>query len=471
LIGVLFGYEAADIEDFRYGAIMRTQRGTPTPAKAVSLQAIKAPSSNRISATLWQQFFVFLVGFSIQFNVLIGGSGGGALETGTFGYRFSDYIALGAFGLLCLYALAPQRLLPLGVFGLFVAALFFFAMLSPDPRTSILAKHYILYSLAGIYVAMIVNDQAALSRFCWGLILGGLATVPIFSLESAGYSSALIDWGLVPGYSHIFAGLVRSLPRYSGLSGHPNEAGHVAALSAAAGAYFAYVQRRYLPLALAAGSILLIFYYTWSRGGLVAGGVVLFIPFLFSRGRTEVWRLPLMIVSFVVVLVAITQFDFVISRFEDDPNVANNIAGRIDSTTYALGALLSHPFGTSMEDFYSIVGSGTGGTSSAHNGFLFFGGIFGVLPLLVLLTVFLANFIVRDETDIFFAFLTLQVSLSYLFEQLSGSYSYAFITSIMMSRLLLKTRLGALFQAPLVRSNRLRKWGIPPRSGTPSLKS
>ena len=450
---------------------MRTGRATPTPAQAVSRQAFKAPFNNRMRTPLWQQFFVSLVGFSIQFNVLIGGSGGGALETGTFGYRFSDFIALIAFALLCLYALAPQRLLPLGLFGLFIAALYFFAMLSPEPRTSILAKHYILYSLAGIYVAMIVSDPVALSRFCWGLILGGVASVPIFSLESAGYSSALIDWGLVPGYSHVFEGLVRSLPRYSGLSGHPNEAGHVAALSAAAGAYFAYVQRRYLPLALAAASILLIFYYTWSRGGLVAGGVVLFIPFVFSRGRTEAWRLPLMIAAFVVVLVAISQLDFVMSRFEDDPNISNNIAGRIDLTTYALGAIFSHPFGTSMEDFYSIVGSGTGGTNSAHNGFLFFGGIFGVLPLLALLMVFLANFIIRDETDIFFALLTLQVGISYSFEQLSGAYSYAFITSIMMSRLLLKTRLGAIFQAPLARSNGLRKWGIPRRSGTPSLKS
>ncbi len=450
---------------------MRTERATATPAKTVSRQAIKAPPNNRTNTPLWQQFFVFLVGFSIQFNVLIGGSGGGMAETGAYGYRFTDYIALGAVGLLGLYALAPQRLFPLGLFGLAVGALFFFAMLSPDPRTSILAKHYILYSLAGIYVATIVNDPAALSRFCWGLILGGLATVPIFSLESAGYSSALIDWGLVPGYSHVFAGIVRNLPRYSGLSGHPNEAGHVAALSAAAGAYFAYVQRRFLPLVLAAGSILFIFYYTWSRGGLVAGGVVLFIPLLFSRGRTEVWRLPVMIFAFVIVLVAISQLDFVISRFEDDPNVSNNIAGRIDSTMYALGALLSHPFGTSIEDFYSIVGSGTGGTSSAHNGFLFFGGIFGLLPLLVLLTAFLANFLIRDETDIFFVFLTLQVGLSYLFEQLSGSYSYAFITCIMISRLFLKTRFGALFRAPLVRVARRKKWGIPPRSEMPSLKS
>ena len=143
----------------------------------------------------------------------------------------------------------------------------------------------------------------------------------------------LVDWGLVPGYSHVFEGIVRNLPRYSGLSGHPNEAGHVAALSAGAGAYFAYAHRRFLPLALAAGSILVVFYYTWSRGGLVAGGLVFVIPFLFSRGRAEVWRLPLMIVAFVVLLIAISQLDFVTSRFEDDPNVSNNIAGRLDSTT------------------------------------------------------------------------------------------------------------------------------------------
>jgi hypothetical protein len=461
----------AEAGDFGYGAVMSTERAIETSTNAMSVHANKAAHNSPTAAKLSQQLFVFSVGFSIQFNVLIGGSGGGAAETGAYGYRFTDYIALVGLALLGLYALAPQRLAPLGLYGLIVGALFFFAMLSPDPRTSILAKHYILYSLAGICVASIINDPMALSRFCWGLILGGLATVPIFYLESAGYSSMLIDLGLVPGYSHIFEGIVRNLPRYSGLSGHPNEAGHVAALSAAAGAYFAYSKRRFLPLALAASSILPIFYYTWSRGGLVAGGVVLFIPFLFSRGRAGVWRLPLMIVAFLVVLVVISQLDFVTSRFEDDPNVSNNISGRLDSTTYAIGALLSHPFGTSIEDFYSVVSSGTGGTSSAHNGFLFFGGVFGLLPLLVLLVAFLANIIMRNETDTFFALLTLQVSLSYLFEQLSGSYSYAFVTSIMMSRLFLKTRIGAIFLAPLVRPPGRRKFGVPPRSQNAGVKS
>ena len=327
---MLIGQEVAEVEDFGYGAIMSIEKATGISTKTMSVHAYKAAPNSPTAATLWQQLFVFLVGFSIQFDVLIGGSGGGAAETGSFGYRFSDYVALVGLALLGLYALAPQRLFTLGLYGLVVAALFFFAMLSPDPRTGILAKHYILYSLAGIYVATIINDPTALSRFCWGLILGGLATVPIFYLESAGYSSTLIDWGLVPGYSHIFEGIVRNLPRYSGLSGHPNEAGHVAALSAGAGAYFAYAKRRFLPLVLAASSILVIFYYTWSRGGLVAGGLVLFIPFLFSRGRTEAWRLPVMIIAFFVVLVAISQMDFVTSRFEDDPNVSNNIAGRFE---------------------------------------------------------------------------------------------------------------------------------------------
>jgi hypothetical protein len=457
--------------DFGYGAAMTIERATAHPANAVSLQAIKALPSNRTATPLWQQFFVFLVGFSIQFNVLIGGTGGGIAETGGYGYRFTDYIALSALGLLGLYSIALQRLLPLGLFGLIVAALFFFPILSADPRTSILAEHYVLYSLAGIYVATIVSEPSALDRFCWGLILGGLATVPIFVLQSSGYSSILVDWGLVPGYSPVFEGIVRTLPRYSGLSGHPNEAGHVATLSAGAGAYFAYVHRRFLPLALVALCILAVFYYTWSRGGLVAGGAVLLIPFLLSRGRTEVWRLPLMIVAFVTVLVAISQLDFVMSRFENDPNVSNNITDRIDSTLYALDVVLSHPFGTSIADFFSVVSSGTGGTSSAHNGFLFFGAIFGLLPLIVLLTAFLANFFIRDETDIFYAFLTLQVGLSFLFEQLSGSYSYAFIICIMISRLFLKTRLGVLFKAPLVRITRRRRWSTAPRSEMPPLKS
>jgi len=427
-------------------------------------------ASSRAGTPLWQQFFVLLVGVSIQFNVLIGGSGGGVAETGSYGYRFTDYVALGAVGLLGLYALAPQRLFPLGLFGLAVAALFLFPIISEDPRTGILAKHYGLYCLAGLYVAVLVHEPLTLGRFCWGLILGGVATVPIFILESSGYSSVLVDWGLVPGYSHVFEGIVRNLPRYSGLSGHPNEAGHVAALSAAAGAYFAYVRRRFLPLALAVSSILVIFYFTWSRGGLLAAAVVLSIPFLLSRGRAQPWRMPVMIAVFVIALVAISQLNFITARFEDDPNLSNNVTDRIDSTMYGLNAILSHPLGMPILDFYSVVSSGTGGTTSAHNGFLFFGGVFGMLPLLVLLIAFMANLFIRNETDIFFALLTLQVGISYLFEQLSGSYSYAFITSIMMSRLFLKTRLGVSFMAPIIRTARRRRLGVPYRSEMPSFK-
>ena len=159
----------ARAEDFGYGATMTSENASANPAKAVSLQATKTRPSNGTGTPLWQQFFVFLVGFSIQFNVLIGGSGGGVAETGGYGYRFTDFIALSALGLLGLYSLAPQRLFPLGLFGLIVAALFFFPILSSDPRTGILAKHYVLYSLAGIYIATIVSEPSALARFLLGI--------------------------------------------------------------------------------------------------------------------------------------------------------------------------------------------------------------------------------------------------------------------------------------------------------------
>jgi hypothetical protein len=235
--------------------------------------------------------------------------------------------------------------------------------------------------------------------------------------------------------------------RYSGLSGHPNEAGHIAALAAAAGAYFAFVQRRFLPTALVAAGLMAVFYYTRSRGGLIAGGAALAIPFAFARGRATLLRFVVMSAVAVSLVLVVSQIDFVASRFSDDPNATNNVSDRLGSILAGLQVLLAHPFGMPIGEFISYVAAGSGGVTSPHNGFIFFGGVFGVLPLLVLLTACATSFRVREDIDVFFALFTLQICISLLFEQLPGSYSFAFAICLIGARSFLRTRLGAAFAA------------------------
>ena len=425
----------------------------------------KLSSVSRTRTPLWQLFFAFLVGFSIQFNALIGGEGGGASATGGYGYRLTDFVAVCAFGLLVLFSIAPHRVIPIGIFGLMVAAGFLYPIISLDPRTSILAMHYALYSFAALYVVIILSKPSAIEWFCGGLIAGVLATVPIFVLQDLNYTQTLITWGLTPGYFDSTGVSTSDVLRYTGVWGHPNEAGHVAALSAAAGAYFAVVRHRYAPLVIVAGSLLAIFYYTMSRGGLIAGGAALVIPFLLSRGRLNVGRLVALVGTVAIAVIVISNIDFVATRFQD-PNATSNIQDRFDSILYGWQLIFAHPFGTSTAELVSLVLSGTGGVGSVHNGFLWFGGIFGLLPLALFLVAIAANFRVRNDNDIFFAALAFQVSLSFLFEVLSESYSYVFVMCLIFSWAFLKTRVGALLRTPVRNARRGRP--VPTWSGLPS---
>jgi hypothetical protein len=421
------------------------------PARTLRPIQIQRRLAAQWPAPLLKQTLAFFFGFCIQFNMLLGGGGQGASAVGGFGYHLLDFVALGATCLLVIHSFTPRRILSLALYGLILGALFLPTAQTSDIRTSILAYHYILYGLAALYVAVLLDDSAALERFCAGLIIGMLATIPIFILQDSVYSSMLVAWGLTPGYAQVFGGIVRDVPRYSGLGSHPNETAHVAALSAAAGAYFCVVRRRLLPLAFVAAGLLVVFYYTWCRGGLIAGGLILAIPFLFGSGRTSIFRIAIIAVIIILGAALLSQVDFVAARFANDPNISNNTADRVDSVVAGLQVLLTHPFGMSVVDFNSLVAAGSGGVESPHNGFIFFGGIFGFLSLAVLLAAFTMNLRLSARADVFFAAWTLLICVSFLFEQLPGSYSYAFAICLAAAHVFLKTRLGKVLKAHAVR--------------------
>ena len=78
-----------------------------------SVRTERAPALliGRPRVALWRQALSFAFGFSIQFDVLIGGGGQGASATGGYGYRLIDFLSVVAVGLLTIHCFNPKRIL------------------------------------------------------------------------------------------------------------------------------------------------------------------------------------------------------------------------------------------------------------------------------------------------------------------------------------------------------------------------
>lgn len=382
----------------------------------------------------------------LQFDILIGGNGEGAIASGGYGYRIFDILAALMVGLLAIHALAPRRLLSLIIFTAGIAVLSTIRVLEPtfagDARTVILAVHYVEYLFAGLYVAILLRDDVGRQAYCWGLVLGLLATVPIFIMQDNGYDSSLVALGLLPGYFQVLTLDVGDTLRFAGLWGHPNEAAHVAALAAPGAAYLFLVYRRALPLALTAGALLVVFYYTQSRGGLLVGGCVLAIPFFLGRrGQLNILRIVVAGAALAVCIVLISNLSFFSSRF-DDAGTAGNFAERMDTVLSGLHIALTNPFGLSELALYSAMATGTGGVISPHNGFIFFAAVFGWLPFAVLIAAMGRSFFIRSDADRLFALMSVGLCLGFLFEELPESYPCAFVMCLIVGRAYLTTGIG-----------------------------
>ena len=119
----------------------------------------------------------------MEFNMLTGIGGEVASSSGLYGFRLLDLVSFGAVGLLAFYSLIPRHILSVFLYALIVAILFSPQLLSYDPQTTTLAYRYMLYSLAALYVVMVIDEVPALEWLCWGLIVGLVATVPIFVVQ------------------------------------------------------------------------------------------------------------------------------------------------------------------------------------------------------------------------------------------------------------------------------------------------
>jgi len=400
----------------------------------------------RSSMPGWKKALAFVFGFCIEFNILIGGGGDGALALGNYGFRITDFLSIAAIVFLGFHMLVRRSLIILVLFGLVVAAIISFRLFDPffwiEPHTEIMVGRYVSYGFAGLYVALLLSDTRAVNLFCSGLIAGLLATVPIFVLQNFNFSSTLVDLGLTSALNQIFLLGGNGISRYTALWGHPNEASHVAALASAASAYFVVVHRRFLPSVLVAVGLAITFYYTRTRAGLFAGGATLGISLLFSGQRRIGIVRPMVVASALAIgAIMLSQFDIFASRFLDDPMIVSNYTDRLNTTLAGAEMVLTYPFGVPIAEFQTLMAEQTG-ISTPHNGFIYFAAIFGLLPLAILIAAFLVNFRVRGNADVFFAFFTMQVCFSFLFEQLPASCSYTFAVCIILARAFLRTGIG-----------------------------
>lgn len=406
------------------------------------MQPMKGLLLTRPSIPGSQKFLLFLLGFSIEFNILIGG--GGDVSLGSYGYRITDFLAVAAACLLGFHVLVQRsHVLVLGLFGLLVATIVSFRLFDPsfwgEPHTQIIVERYVAYGFAGLYVALLLDNTRAADFFCWGLIAGLLATAFTFIIQGTGLSSVLVALGVKSEVTQDFLLSDVGIFRYTGLWGHPNEAGHVAALASAAGAYFVVVHRRFIPGSLVAIGLGITFAYTQTRGGLLAGGATLGISLLFSRQRRlEIVRTLTGAFSIVVVVITLLQFSTFTSRFFDDPMITGNYDERIDTILAGVQVVLDYPFGVPIEEFGNIMTSQTG-LPTPHNGFVYFAAVFGLLPLIILLAAFAISFRVRNDADVLCVFLSIQVCFSFLFEQLPPNCSYTFVLCIILARAFLRT--------------------------------
>jgi hypothetical protein len=116
----------------------------------------------------------------------------------------------------------------------------------------------------------------------------------------------------------------------------------------------------------------------------------------------------------------------------------SNYADRLDSLLGGLELTLMYPFGVPISEFQTLMTAQTG-ISTPHNGFVYFAAIFGLLALTILVASLVVNFRIRENADVLFAFFTIQVCLSFLFEQLPGNPSYTFVLCIILARAFLRT--------------------------------
>ena len=213
-----------------------------------------------------------------------------------------------------------------------------------------------------------------------GLSLGTAANIVVLALQAAGLGELTVQLGLASGrWSSVWIGGESLRP--TGMWGHPNASAGVIALC------FPLVcglidEKRLRPwwivlawLVVFASSVL-----TYTRSGLLVSGLVfvLWTGRSLVSGRHARWKLSLLLAAVVGLAVIGPPGGW--WRWMNESDIAENSAGRLDSTFHGAQLVLLHPLGIGGDYQRQLAAITSGGIEATHNAWLYLA-LVGGLPL------------------------------------------------------------------------------------------
>lgn len=313
-----------------------------------------------------------------------------------------------------------------------------------------LALGFVLYLVGGIGIYITLFRRGGTDGFCWGLLLGALCSLPILVLQANGFGDLLIKVGFAePRQVVQQVNLPGLTERLTGMWGHANEVGHVLAIATPAACYLYLYRQTRLPLAIAAIVSVVGYYYTVNRGGIIASMLV-FIMTLFIKNKqvgidyskqkpNDILIAAIALGVIVIALYLLPTPEFLYKRLDDANAINQNAGGRFATTLAGLQAALQSPFGSLSSDWRWTM-KGLTGFTTTHNGFLSLAFELGALALPFFIFAFGAVVVQGFRTskrlslDTYLMLASIQVSISFMFEELSDCDAFMLMMGIIMAR-------------------------------------
>jgi hypothetical protein len=304
---------------------------------------------------------------------------------------------------------------------------------------------YALYLLGGVGIYIMLAQRNGTSWFCWGILIGALLSLIVFVMEAHGMTGLAQSLGLAqPNQTVQKMGGEDGFSRLTGMWGHANAVGHVLAIAAPAAGYLFVSRRERMPLVLLGIIMLVCFYFTANRGGIIAT-MVTGVVMLFARKESiRAQRRSILITLGGLAVVAYGLYylpspDFIYARFSGGSGMNNNATGRVVTLMAGLDLAVRHPFGMSITDWGDALHRSTG-FDTPHNGFISMANGMGVPFVLMyiwaVVTVGIAGLRKprKLSLDIFLMLAAVQMSVSFLFEELSYVDAFMMMTSLVLAR-------------------------------------
>jgi hypothetical protein len=407
-----------------------------------------------VCAQLRQKVIVvaFLVSFLIFFNFLI-------FPTNPDSPRITDVMAVALCVCFIFYIILRDRLTEtfLWLYGAFLLAIIpavILALGQDDFSRFVLSARWLVYIPAGFVAANYVIERQAIWSCLLGTLAGTFANLVILFLQSQGFGFELVAAGLAPVDAATVSVFARE--RYTGMWGHPNVVSAVVSFCTPVCIYL-YIVFRWKAVALITGlsTLALCFIFTETRSPLLLSVVLIFIAILVYEPLFKVIGTIIFIpiLGAVTVMLAVPQQ---LDRWLDFRLASDNAVGRGDTIITAMAKIIAEPLGHNLEvfrDAWLLLFPGTG----VHNGFLFFGVVFG-LPAFFLLLFFTfraLKHLARNQShmSIFFFLMLLHISLLMLTEDHTLNPTFIMLWSVTATAICIRAIHVAEDEAVLVEND------------------